>query len=113
MPTDNVLSERDLQEIGFRLELAHVTKVTQKNYDTLVETGETLFKAYKGLVSALQSAREALARHEGLWATDKPYEYSEALDNGCDLTGAWDCFRDAGWTIHERAVLSQIDAVIN
>ncbi len=64
------------------------------------------------LREALEAARHALTTLHGLTASDGVGEYAEALAEGCDHAGAWDCFVDETWRIDEAATLALIDKAL-
>jgi hypothetical protein len=61
---------------------------------------------------ALRAAHHSLTCLHGLTASDGLREYGDALSNGCDPDGAWDCFTAETWKIDELVVLTQIDAAL-
>ena len=55
---------------------------------------DNLLTEIVALREALEDALHDLETAEGLWATDQPNAFSEALSEGCDANGAWDLFRE-------------------
>jgi hypothetical protein len=62
--------------------------------------------------TTLEDARHRLVTLNGLTASDGLGAYGDALYNGCDNSGAWDCFKDETWTIDETAGIAKIDAAL-
>ena len=61
---------------------------------------------------ALETAHHAITTLHGLTASDGLGAYGEALSDGCDASGAWDCYRDETWTIDESKTLALIEAAL-
>ncbi len=61
---------------------------------------------------ALEAAQHELVTLDGLTASDGLGEYGKALDDGCDASGAWDCYVEETWEIDMTKVLVQIDAAL-
>lgn len=61
------------------------------------------------MAEALKAAHHELTCLHGLAASDGLRFYSDALSDGCDADGAWDCFVAETFTIDALAVLKQIE----
>ena len=64
------------------------------------------------LEKVLREAEHSLITLNGLWATDKPNEYEDALREGADGNGARDCQRDVTWEIDELSVINNIKSIL-
>ena len=64
------------------------------------------------VLEALEKARHSLVTLDGLFVTDGFDTYHQALDDGCDPSGAWDFFVECTWRIDESSVLRYLDTVI-
>lgn len=68
--------------------------------------------AVKTLAGVLQEAEHSLITLHGLWATDKPNEYEDALREGADANGARDLQNDVTWRIDEQPVIQHIKSAL-
>lgn len=62
--------------------------------------------ALKGL---LQELRHELCTLHGLYVTDKPDAFTDALRDGCDANGAAKCVAEVSWTLNEESLIARID----
>lgn len=59
-----------------------------------------------------QRLRHELTTLNGLWVTDQPTAYEDALASGCDPEGARDCQRDVTWRLDVSRLLAEVDAAL-
>jgi hypothetical protein len=63
--------------------------------------------------TALEEARHALETLHGLTASDGVGAYGDALREGCDPSGAWDCFCDQTFTINTSKCVTTIEKALS
>ena len=62
--------------------------------------------------NVLREAEHSLITLSGLWATDLPDAYNEALRDGLDANAAQGCVNEATWQIDEISVIQHIKSVL-
>jgi len=60
----------------------------------------------------LKMLRHELTTLHGLYVTDKPNAYADALRDGCDASGAAKCVAEVSWTLDETALIAEIDKAV-
>ena len=80
--------------------------------DCLIYERDVALAQVKELEGVLREAEHSLITSQGLWATDKPDEYEDALREGADGNGARDSQREVTWEIDDRKVIQNIKVVL-
>ena len=73
---------------------------------------DTMERYVDKLPKLLSKVRHELTTLHGLYVTDKPDAYSDALRDGCDASGAAKCVAEVSWSLDEKALIAEIDALI-
>ena len=60
----------------------------------------------------LEKLRHELTTLHGLYVTDKPNAYVDALRDGCDANGAAKCVAEVSWTLDETALIAEVDKAV-
>ena len=76
--------------------------------ETATTTEQALRDRVRTLEIVLGDAEHFITTLHGLTATDGLGAFGEALAEGCDTNGAWDCFVAGTWKIDETKVLGAI-----